>query len=934
MDMSDVIVNRECNGATGWTTDANYGLQKLGYFDDGDIIKDGGVGFWENEAVIGNIYQKQKVRPGVYKFALSVALATLHENDSNNPVQYVYTKTSNGIAQKAAITAIRGRYEVFAFVGEDGDLEFGFDATDAVCNQFLIDNAQLTYYGNSLDAYIFASEEVGKKANEVEVEDDYGYPNYTASYKDALDDAIEEAKASEDRASAAAAFSKVVTAYNDFENSVQLYERVKKANEEAEYYDAQMSLDMSEFTDQFKEILDEATGTNEEISKLLDNVEVKEVEYIKENITPGSEFPFLVNNTFKYASTEGWTPSGAMPGVAKGGTNGIIDIYNAPAWGLQQILKGCRDGVWRFEVKCWYRVGGLDNAITQYKNTEGKHNTAASEIHTKFSLNGKVATVVPLIAGGIPDAEYQELLTNGVLDSLKTGRGSEWSWDSKQVPNLKTGLEETRWYPGMGGSAGAMYEIPGHQEDFTASVKWIVDKNGEIDLRIFDDNVTHADGSNTILKEVHLYYVGNDIKTMKEVLGELIQQADEVLKSQFEKGEREKLEAAKKAAETAKAKADKTAGLADEITKAYANLVAALEVTTLDEYEQLAKEVAATKELRDDLKDKATDEALAAADELIASVEKKLADGAYTAETALDEIPNLRQAAFNLKKPKGKATDENPQDWTFMITNPKYLEGTTGWTIGNGGKVEVHEESNTGVAEIWNNDGTISQVVKGLPVGTYKVNVQGYYRQGDFNKHANTFKYELAEKYKLTEIADSLATLDLDSIGDAGVLYGNESGVVPVTIIYEPEGDDISIFQTANGSEGNWQKITQDVLDPAKYGLTWYFPSGLTAAASRFDIGLYDNYFYAQVVDESDDNPDDGLGNLELGLRTYWHHNGDWIPFTNWRLEYYGTESAHAQEVNNYGATNSVDRVKSNAEVISTEYFSIDGRKQNLCSVV
>ena len=234
--------------------------------------------------------------------------------------------------------------------------------------------------------------------------------------------------------------------------------------------------------------------------------------------------------------------------------------------------------------------------------------------------------------------------------------------------------------------------------------------------------------------------------------------------------------------------------------------------------------------------------------------------------------------------------------------------------------MEVHEEDNIGVAEISDNDGTISQVVKGLPVGTYKVSVQGFYRQEDFTKHANTFKKELADKYNLTEIANELAALDLITIEDAAVFFGNESGVAPMTIIYEPDGDDTSIFQTATGSEGDWQN----------------FPSGLTAAAARFDWGLYDNYFYVQVVDESDDDSTDGLGNLEIGLRTYNHHEGDWVAFTGWRLEYYGTESVHAQEVNNIAnevnnniATYSIDSINSNAEVISTEYFSIDGKKQS-----
>ena len=81
------------------------------------------------------------------------------------------------------------------------------------------------------------------------------------------------------------------------------------------------------------------------------------------------------------------------------------------------------------------------------------------------------------------------------------------------------------------------------------------------------------------------------------------------------------------------------------------------------------------------------------------------------------------------------------------------------------------------------------------------------------------------------------------------------------------------------------------------------------------------------VVDDSDDDPTDGLGTLKLGARIFNHHDYDWLPFSNWQLEYYGTESAHASEANDYNEWASIEGVTANSEIVSVEFFSIDGKK-------
>ena len=80
------------------------------------------------------------------------------------------------------------------------------------------------------------------------------------------------------------------------------------------------------------------------------------------------------------------------------------------------------------------------------------------------------------------------------------------------------------------------------------------------------------------------------------------------------------------------------------------------------------------------------------------------------------------------------------QEWIDVtegyIKNADYSEGNTGWSLKN-----VTTDTSNRNAEIYEKTGSSTQQISGLPSGTYKLTVRGYYRDGDFasaeNAHQN-----------------------------------------------------------------------------------------------------------------------------------------------------------------------------------------------------
>lgn len=93
---------------------------------------------------------------------------------------------------------------------------------------------------------------------------------------------------------------------------------------------------------------------------------------------------------------------------------------------------------------------------------------------------------------------------------------------------------------------------------------------------------------------------------------------------------------------------------------------------------------------------------------------------------AIDRIAEL----VELVKTEAKNALKPGDDVTSYMSNPKFDEGTTGWTVVNNGGGNV--QSTAGTFEAWHSTNfDIYQEVHGLPIGVYEISVQGYVRYLD-----------------------------------------------------------------------------------------------------------------------------------------------------------------------------------------------------------
>ncbi len=116
------------------------------------------------------------------------------------------------------------------------------------------------------------------------------------------------------------------------------------------------------------------------------------------------------------------------------------------------------------------------------------------------------------------------------------------------------------------------------------------------------------------------------------------------------------------------------------------------------------------------------------------------------------------------------ASAENPIDATFLIMDPRFAtanERASAWTWNqNGGnRDDVRWYRNRRSYAIWNsNSFSISQTINDIPNGYYKLNVKGYYRDGDkdqcVERRTNKTEQHLGKYFLNNDKADMMSILD------------------------------------------------------------------------------------------------------------------------------------------------------------------------------
>lgn len=200
------------------------------------------------------------------------------------------------------------------------------------------------------------------------------------------------------------------------------------------------------------------------------------------------------------------------------------------------------------------------------------------------------------------------------------------------------------------------------------------------------------------------------------------------------------------------------------------------------------------------------------------------------------------------------ATNDNPLNATFLIEGAEVIRGDKkngAWTDGPSEGGYNNTDGGNNCLEKWNTTTfDVAQTLADIPNGYYRLNAQGFYRMGGGEVNDATLA---AENHK-----NGTETLN-------ATLYANESETPLLSIM---EGAQESTF--AHGQSFSTYK--------------GYVPQNMAAAATAFDMGLYEHTIWVHVTD----------GTLRLGVRKDAESTNDWAIFDNFRLTYYGTEQPNS----------------------------------------
>lgn len=266
--------------------------------------------------------------------------------------------------------------------------------------------------------------------------------------------------------------------------------------------------------------------------------------------------------------------------------------------------------------------------------------------------------------------------------------------------------------------------------------------------------------------------------------------------------------------------------------------------------------------------------AVAQATSLNQEVTNHLAAKDLTTNEARAYIAKMAEAITKLRLPN----DPDITDYTSVIINPGYDNDGDGQNSVNGWN-ETGEKHSFGNSDYQKNALLVefhkvfdmSQTLYGLPDGEYKVGVNCFSRYGS-----------LSNDYKVwSENPDA----------------ENNAFLYAVTA----KGDSVkqSVAFISSGAYANAGISGQTSIEGKNV------PNDMVSAGKWFDNGHYKNEVTVNVRG----------GKLTVGVRKVENTGDDWLILDNWTLEYMGTGA---------GIKNVVE---GNANVVATEFYSIDGMK-------
>jgi len=767
----------------------------------------------------------------------------------------------------------QGRYQNTLFIGtDDNKLRIGVkkDDDNFGMNWTMFDQWELSYLGNSADAFAYWIEETKKLLPD--------YSNltemHTDSYLTDYSDLVFNAKAS-NKAEAIAAIKAIEAAEAALQKNIELWKKFVNVVDEAQELVANSSMydpeylvapegAESEYLEDWVEydaddILNDLALTNEELEDLIAKVTDIINEAKKHPISiPADMTKMLTNPNFQERET-GWTgfrtqESPLMPVIGGPSDNLCAEAWNTASFDLYQVVENAPVGVYEISVQGFYRYGRGNTAWNAYQDQQ-----------VDYVKPGGAPCYVYLNAKATP---FQN-----VFDEKVAVEDNFYSTQTYTDPNNEY------IYPDGMISAGEAYS----RDMYTQRAYGLVAKAGD-EMRIGVKGSSNQLGDSwVIFDNFKLTFWGFEkAEIIAPILQEELAKAKSRASEPMGKGTYAKLA---KAIENGEAVVSGDNGQAmfdalNELFNLDAEITAsvALLKTVSDANEDLANELDAGYDPEGE------------AANYYEQIDSRLKNHDIDESEVEDIIKNINRLITKLRLPDvSDASDLAPVDVTKIIRNSDYDDSADGWS---GTAPKTWGGTEAPCVEFFSMNYDYYLEYEGMPQGTYEVKVNGYYRAGGWDQdYARVDSAEYSYGY-LYAIGQDKAVNSISLKRLASETYETDSSIE------------------------NWVALKTDTLD-AENGIYNYHivPDRLAPAwQSMYDFSMYqDNSVIVNVGED---------GYLRFGVKKEVLLENDWTVIDTWRLYYYGTES----EKSPTGDTQDIQTVNQSQPVL-VEFFTLDGRK-------
>jgi len=744
-------------------------------------------------------------------------------------------------------------YEI-TFVSSGGDMTLGVRIVDTNATWVALDNFTLTYYGEvnedpfkvALDAVIANCESKYSEGDEI-----YANEEIKQAYFDELNNAKSLTEGyDEERQLLLNAMTALEASVNEYKTFKSYIDDAEATRTKQDGIRDELAGFIGDLTAEWLDLYENGEAVSEDISKCNGVVRKMVVDYITENLQAGDDITELLLNPAFDANVSNWSYTTKQPAWGGNGTNsyatetittGNAEVYHS-AFSTYQIIRNLKPGVYTVSCQAFERN---DDGYVDFYAISPQYGITAS-----LFANDDEALIQNILAGA-QEVQIQD-------DDVTTA-------ENLYIPNTMTGVNY--YFNQLGVYGNKIYVNLAEGCD---SIKLGIKTDAANSWVIFDD--------------FKVQYLG----TSKEVYGEYIDTRLACLNGLLEKAESFGIDA--KAGADAAVVALTEAKEGDDIEKC----LEAINMSKTAEsyiYESI-EAYSSLNEKKDQLAISAEEYleiAPAYAYETAINVVNKAFDASDNRNLNVEQVKELcvqiDNAIIGLQLPDySQASDETPVNMTAAITNPTFdntsYEGWSGSGYGSGGDTAPCAERYDMTFDTW-------QQLSGLPAGTYKVSVQGYYRRGS---SANDYAIYISEKpdsalncffYVETEVDGEIA-IPVRSICEGAVLSGNSYGGSTAAV-----SDSLVIPNTMEAAN-YWFQVTDENNEPL----------------------YYMHHIICQVGND---------GKLKIGTKKSVAIGSDWAIFDNFQLTYYGPASSQQSTTDIEEAVATIDK--------ASGWFDLNGRR-------